>query len=512
MKERMADTSVSIFGARGQMAKDLLVPLMRKHARVLCINRDSSADEIEEAWKADMVILSVPAAAVSDVIGERKLSPSTLVVEICSRKGDIDKTIRATGAAYLSLHPMNEPYIPWTKQKWLVIGDVPNHPMATMFLDAIKEKNVHIHPVSSAEEHDLLMSVTLGLPQAVNAFLHEFISNYQRLHPDADLSMENILRACSPGSASLLNAYAHTVCSIPAWLKEDLLMRTHPDLHPAVLRTFGELADPSHYRDAAALLRKHESVFADLKAPTNFASIMREKATADYDVMNELFLGRRTAGTSDLYVQMPGKAEEILPAGKRLKVGIHGISGAFTDEAWHRCATELLGCDESRYEITELVHAKNVLLAVERGEVDRGIFAFANSGSGGYIASVAAMGECRYELLMSFTMPINMCILAHSSVQSIHDIQAFYGHPIALSQCRITLAQRWPDIPTEACTDEMDTALSAKLLAQGDIPPSKAVFASKRAAALYGLTVLAEGVHHDPNNATAFAVIKRRES
>jgi prephenate dehydratase len=106
-------------------------------------------------------------------------------------------------------------------------------------------------------------------------------------------------------------------------------------------------------------------------------------------------------------------------------------------------------------------------------------------------------------------MKINMCILSHPRINSIDKIKEFRGHPVAIAQCRRTLKKLWPNIPIISDTDEMDTALSAKLLREGKIRKSSAVFASKRAAEIYGLKILVEGAHDDPLNATSFVVIKR---
>lgn len=212
--------------------------------------------------------------------------------------------------------------------------------------------------------------------------------------------------------------------------------------------------------------------------------------------------------TSNLYIQKDISLGDLPLLSRRTAVGIHGIKGSFTDEAWHRYAA-YLKLVSGAYTVVELVHARNVLEAVNLGKIDLGIFAYANSRSGGYMASIEAMGEFEYRLLALFTMPIYMCILSHPKVTSIHDIGVFFGHPVAISQCRTTLTSRWPNIRIEAATDEMDTALSAKLLASGKIPQSHAIFASKRAARIYGLNVLCEGVHDDPLNATSFALVSR---
>jgi len=191
----------------------------------------------------------------------------------------------------------------------------------------------------------------------------------------------------------------------------------------------------------------------------------------------------------------------------KMTVGIHGILGSFNDQAWNTFVSEDIPDVSTHFQIVELVESEKVLRAVSHKEVDIGIFAFANSGSGGYLASVEAMGKYNYRVLAQFTMPINMCMLVHPTINSIDEIKLFFGHPVAINQCRKTLVNRWPNIPIKSGSDGMDTALSAKLLSEGKISKENAIFASKRAAERYSLKVLFEGVHHDPNNATAFVII-----
>lgn len=190
-------------------------------------------------------------------------------------------------------------------------------------------------------------------------------------------------------------------------------------------------------------------------------------------------------------------------------VGIHGTNGSFTDQAWSTFAIQELGISPDRYIVKELVQVQNVLKYTSLKKIDVGIFAFSNSGSGGYVASVEAMGKFKFKTLAVFSMPINMCILAHPSVKSMKDIKTFYGHPVAVAQCLKTLSKEWPNIKVKPATDKMDTALSAKLLSTGKLPKSYAVFASERAAKIYGLKILKNGAQHDPNNRTSFAIIKK---
>lgn len=209
-----------------------------------------------------------------------------------------------------------------------------------------------------------------------------------------------------------------------------------------------------------------------------------------------------------LYFQKKPTMKDLL-IGKKTTIGIHGLIGSFTDEALYRLTQKELKIKQEQYQIKELVHSENVIKAVVKGKVYRGIFAIANSGSGAYLSSIEAMAKYNFKVLAVFTMPINMCILSHPDVKSIKEIKQFRGHPVAIAQCRRTIQKKWSNIPVHPDTDEMDTALSAKLLKTGKINKTSAVFASKRAAEIYGLNILVEGAHDDPLNATSFVVIKK---
>lgn len=208
-----------------------------------------------------------------------------------------------------------------------------------------------------------------------------------------------------------------------------------------------------------------------------------------------------------LYIQK-SCTKDVFLRNPKPTIAIHGIAGSFTDQAIYRYTHEILGLTEKEYIIDERIEAKEVLRTVSEGDTTLGIFAFANSGSGGYVASIEAMGVYQYELLALFTMPITMCLLSHPSIGSPSELKEFRGHPVAIAQCRHTLHKQWPTIPVHPDGDDMDTALSAKLLASGVIAPTSGIFASERAADLYGLRVLARGIHHDPHNATCFALIR----
>ncbi len=101
-----------------------------------------------------------------------------------------------------------------------------------------------------------------------------------------------------------------------------------------------------------------------------------------------------------------------------------------------------------------------------------------------------------------YDLRVQHCLMALPG-QSLADIHTVQSHPQALAQCRAYLeqlsAQRVP---------VYDTAGSAKLVREGRLA-GVAGIASKRAASIYDLEVLAENIQTNKENFTRFLVIGR---
>jgi chorismate mutase/prephenate dehydratase len=90
--------------------------------------------------------------------------------------------------------------------------------------------------------------------------------------------------------------------------------------------------------------------------------------------------------------------------------------------------------------------------------------------------------------------------------ETLAGIKVIYSHPQALAQCEEFLRKLKAEIvPT------YDTAGSAKRIKEASLKGSAAV-ASKRAAQIYGLEILAEGIETNPNNYTRFFVISKKKA
>jgi prephenate dehydratase len=106
------------------------------------------------------------------------------------------------------------------------------------------------------------------------------------------------------------------------------------------------------------------------------------------------------------------------------------------------------------------------------------------------------------QILRRVDLPVRMHLLALEGVR-IEGIRTVASHPVALAQCSKALGEL--GVETEEASN---TAAAAKQLA-GSHAADRAVLASERSAAAYGLVILQRDLQDQPDNRTTFAVIAR---
>lgn len=178
----------------------------------------------------------------------------------------------------------------------------------------------------------------------------------------------------------------------------------------------------------------------------------------------------------------------------RPRVVYQGEPGCYSEEA----AAGFFGDDvDSR----GLPWFNDVFAALERGEADYAVVPVENSSTGSIRQVYDLMAQYRYSIVGEWQVKVEHCLMALPGVE-LTDIKTVYSHEQGLMQSEKYLdAHRdWKRVPT------LDTAGSAKLVAEtGD--RTAAAICSRRAARLYGLHILAEGVNYNSMNHTRFAVV-----
>ena len=189
---------------------------------------------------------------------------------------------------------------------------------------------------------------------------------------------------------------------------------------------------------------------------------------------------------------------------KKVKIGIQGGKGSFSEEAAHVFS---INHGISNPEIVYLISSKAVLAGIESEDIRFGVFAMENAQGGVVIESVEAMAEYRCRIIEMFHIPVSQNFL---SMEGVHmgDITEIHSHQQALRQCKDYLAEHfW----TRPLIESDDTAEAARRLSQGKLPKTAAVIGSKYCAELYGLNILDEDIHDLKHNLTLFLGVEKLE-
>src|SRR5690349_789262 len=137
--------TTAIIGAKGEMAQNLLLPMLKKSGEIIEIDRESSSEDWQRAWSCPVIWLALPREAIPEIVKDIRLRPEQLIVDITSIKRGLSKVIAPTGAAHLSLHPLHGPYIPLAAQKWAVIQtglQIEGHEKALAIMNFLKSEGI----------------------------------------------------------------------------------------------------------------------------------------------------------------------------------------------------------------------------------------------------------------------------------------------------------------------------------------------------------------------------------
>jgi len=146
---------------------------------------------------------------------------------------------------------------------------------------------------------------------------------------------------------------------------------------------------------------------------------------------------------------------------------------------------------------------EEVFQAVEEGKVARGILPMENSVGGSIHRNYDLLVEHELPIVGEIELKVEHCLMALPGVR-LEDVRVVHSHPQALAQCEKFL-QGLPGIEIAAV---YDTAGGAKLIREGGLRDAAAI-ASRRAAEVFELDVLKQGVQDFDTNITRFFIIAR---
>ncbi|KAK6138439.1 hypothetical protein DH2020_027814 [Rehmannia glutinosa] len=204
---------------------------------------------------------------------------------------------------------------------------------------------------------------------------------------------------------------------------------------------------------------------------------------------------------SNSYAPLPKPLSiaDLSPApmhGSKLRVAYQGVPGAYSEaaagKAYPNC--EAIPCDQ--FEVA--------FQAVELWIADRAVLPVENSLGGSIHRNYDLLLRHRLHIVGEVQLPVHHCLLSLPGVRKEY-LTRVISHPQALSQCEHTLTKMGLNVAREAVDD---TAGAAEYIATNNLRDTAAI-ASARAAELYGMQILADGIQDDSGNVTRFVMLAR---
>ena len=183
---------------------------------------------------------------------------------------------------------------------------------------------------------------------------------------------------------------------------------------------------------------------------------------------------------------------------KAAAIAIQGYEGSF-----HQMVAQLY-FGKTTEVITCATFKDVVRIAANKKESDGGVMAIENSIAGSILPNYNLLQKSTLKIIGEVYLHIKQNLLVNPGVK-LEDIREVHSHTMALQQCYDFLDKyKWKLVETE------DTALSAKHIHQHKSKHIAAI-ASKLAAELYNLDMIAPNIHTLKNNYTRFLVLQRED-
>ncbi|MDH5781201.1 MAG: prephenate dehydratase [Dehalococcoidia bacterium] len=181
-----------------------------------------------------------------------------------------------------------------------------------------------------------------------------------------------------------------------------------------------------------------------------------------------------------------------------VKVAFQGERGAFSEDA----ATKLFGGD---IDFLPCVGLKEAFELVSQDKAEFGIVPLENSQAGSINETYDLLLAYPLNIFAEVILKVSHCLMALSG-QKLADITTIYSHAQALAQCAEFLSKLNVEIMSS-----YDTAGSAKMIKEKGLRNCAAI-ASKRAADIYELEILAPEIETNVNNYTKFVAISKQKA
>jgi chorismate mutase/prephenate dehydratase len=176
---------------------------------------------------------------------------------------------------------------------------------------------------------------------------------------------------------------------------------------------------------------------------------------------------------------------------KRLIVAYLGPEATFT----HQAAIKNFGSSLDYRPLNTIV---DVIIEVERGDADYGVFPIENSTGGSVNNSQEILADTELKIISQVYLKVEHCLISNSAFEDINEV---YSKDQAFNQCRDWLRR---NLPNAALIDVSSTSKGVQIARD---KPGAAAIASIIASEIHRVPVLKENIQDSKDNMTRFLVI-----
>lgn len=186
-----------------------------------------------------------------------------------------------------------------------------------------------------------------------------------------------------------------------------------------------------------------------------------------------------------------------------MKIGYLGPVGTYCQEA----VEKFMGA-EKEYILIEFATIYDALSAVVNEQIECAMVPIENSIEGSVNVTLDLIaGNDKLKIKGEIIIPIIHNLLAKKGTE-LGNIKVVLSHPHALAQCQKYLREKLLNVETRFA---LSTADAAREVANSGLN-NQAAIANKKAAEVYGLEVIAEGIQDERNNMTRFIMVGLNDS
>ncbi len=460
---------IGIIGGKGRMGNWFKMFFEKEGLEVIISDKDTSLSNFELAQKSDIIIVSVPIKKSVQVIKEVRgcVKKDALLADFTSLKLKQTEALKKTNGGSLGMHPLFGPLVLDLNNQTIVFCRVKDNYWVKFLQNLFLKRGAKIIEISP-REHDRQMAMIQALIHFTN------ISTARTLYAQKIDSKSPLLT--------------------PVFRLQSLIIGRILNQNPRLYAEL-EIENPYFKKILNEFEKQSKLLSADIKKKNFKGFIKKFVQTASYlEGFREIAQTKSNEVLKTLEHQ-PIKIKELKTKislkEKKCKVGFLGPEGTFSHQA-------VLSVFPQEKNISSFLTIKGIFEAVNNGEIEVGIVPAENSTNGMVTETINKLIEYPLKVSGSFNHRIHHCLLART--KNIKDIKIIKSHPQALGQCRHWIELHFPKINIESIS-----STTSAILENND---SKVAFIASRAAAkIYDLKILAENIEDVKENFTKFYLV-----